>query len=214
MGPQRRLMVVVSLDVSGFTRLVQDDKRATLAELAAIRKNLLFATLKQRNGHIFKTMGDGALIEFPNIEDAVTWTVEFQEGMAARNKGRPGPTVLVRAAIALADVFLEGEDRFGAAIAFVVRLQETAPPGGIAITHSVRWQLGKALVTRFIRTVKSLKSMDEPLEVWVWHPSSEGLEAATGSTRPRDTPVPRGQAVDRRAQIRQPVGRSRGRSSR
>ncbi len=184
MSPQRQLIVVVSLDVSGFTRLVQANERATLAELAAIRKNLLLATLKQRNGQVFKTMGDGALIEFTNIEDAVSWTVEFQDAMAARNQRRSGSPILVRAGVALADVFIEGEDRFGAAIAFVVRLQETAPPGGIAITHSVRWQLGKTLVTRFTRTVKSLKSMDEPMEVWVWHPSGAGLEDATGGTPP------------------------------
>ena len=179
MSAQRQLMVVVSLDVSGFTRLVQENERATLAELAAIRRHLLLGTLKQRNGHLFKTMGDGALIEFPNIEDAVRWTIEFQEAMAARNQRRRGPPFLVRAGVALADVFVEGEDRFGAAIAFVVRLQEAAPLGGIVVTHSVRWQLGKALVTRFTRTVRTLKSIDDPLELWVWDPLDMDAVAAT-----------------------------------
>jgi adenylate cyclase len=75
MPAPRRLTVMVSLDVTGFTRLVQQDERATLAGIAAIRRDLIDTTLQHRNGHIFKTMGDGALIEFPNVEDAVSWTV-------------------------------------------------------------------------------------------------------------------------------------------
>ena len=72
------------------------------------------------------------------------WTVEFQEGDGGPQRAEPKRPMLVRAGIALADVYVEGEDRFGAAVAFVVRLQQAAPPGGITITHSVRWQLGKS----------------------------------------------------------------------
>src|SRR6186713_2391457 len=109
MRAPRRLTVIVSLDVVGFTRLVQADERATLAELAAIRRDLLTATLEARHGQVFKTMGDGALIEFSSIEDAVCWTVEFQEAMAARNALQPRRPILVRAGIALADVFVSGK---------------------------------------------------------------------------------------------------------
>jgi TolB-like protein len=170
---------MVSLDVAGFTRLVQEDERATLAELAVIRRDLIEGTLQKRSGHLFKTMGDGALIEFLNVEDAVKWTLEFQEAMAARNRSRGDKPILVRAGIALADVYVEGEDRYGAAIAYLVRLQEVAPPGGIAMTHSVRWQLGKALVARFTRIMKTLKGMDEPWEVWVWPSAEAPSEDAT-----------------------------------
>ena len=97
----RRLTVMVSLDVAGFTRLVQEDERATLVAVTAIRQDLIDATLPDRNGHIFKTMGDGVLIEFPNVEDAVSWTVEFQEAMAARNRSRPDKPILIRTGIAL-----------------------------------------------------------------------------------------------------------------
>jgi adenylate cyclase len=92
---------MVSLDVAGFTRLVGEDERATLAALSAIRRDLIDATLPDRNGHVFKTMGDRALIEFPNVEDAVSWTVEFQEAMAARNRSRPDKPILIRTGIAL-----------------------------------------------------------------------------------------------------------------
>ena len=106
MTPQRRLTVIVSLDVAGFTRLVQEDERATLAALASIRRDLLGAPLRARHGHVFKTMGDGVLIEFSNIEDAVCWTVDFQKAMAIRNAQKPKRPILVRAGIALADVFV------------------------------------------------------------------------------------------------------------
>jgi len=168
MPASRRLTVTVSLDVMGFTRLVQEDERATLAEIAAIRRTLIDSTLQHRNGHMFKTMRDGALIEFPNVEDAVSWTVEFQEALAARSRGRSDKPILIRAGIALAEVDTEGRDRLDAAIASVVRLQEVAPPGGIAMTHPVRWQLRKALAARFTRIIKTLKGMDEPWEIWVW----------------------------------------------
>lgn len=181
MTPQRRLTVIVSLDVAGFTRLVQEDERGTLAALASIRRELLGAPLRARHGHVFKTMGDGVLIEFSNIEDAVCWTVDFQKAMAVRNAQKPNRPMLVRAGVALADVYVEGEDRFGAAVAFVVRLQQAAPPGGIAITHSVRWQLGKSLSAPFVREMKTLKDMGDPMEVWIWTPAGAGVERAAAA---------------------------------
>jgi len=186
MNPQRRLTVIVSLDVAGFTRLVQEDERGTLAALASIRRELLGAPLRARHGHVFKTMGDGVLIEFSNIEDAVCWTVDFQKAMAIRNAQKPARAMLVRAAVALADVYIEGEDRFGAAVAFVVRLQQAAPPGGIAITHSVRWQLGKSLSAPFVRVMKTLKDMGDPMEVWIWAPPGTEVEPAATSNRDAD----------------------------
>ncbi|OWJ67907.1 tetratricopeptide repeat protein [Inquilinus limosus] len=183
MHPQRRLTVIVSLDVAGFTRLVQEDERGTLAALAAIRRDLLGAPLRARHGHVFKTMGDGVLIEFSNIEDAVCWTVDFQKAMVIRNAQKPRRPMLVRAGVALADVFVEGEDRFGAAVAFVVRLQQAAPPGGIAITHSVRWQLGKALSAPFVQEMKTLKDMGGPMEIWIWRPPGSDIESAAAVNR-------------------------------
>ncbi|MGL4967224.1 MAG: hypothetical protein ACRC67_38745 [Inquilinus sp.] len=186
MNPQRRLTVIVSLDVAGFTRLVQEDERGTLAALASIRRDLLGAPLRARHGHVFKTMGDGVLIEFTNIEDAVCWTVDFQKAMAVRNAQKPKRPMLVRAGIALADVYVEGEDRFGTAVAFVVRLQQSAPPGGIIITHSVRWQLGKVLSAPFIREMKTLKDMGDPMEVWIWTPPGTEVEPAAAANRDAD----------------------------
>ena len=164
----RRLTVLASLDVAGFTRLIDQDERGTLSDLARIRRTLLRPTIAAHGGNLFKTMGDGALIEFPSVEDAVEWAIEFQSGMAARNTKSARP-VNARLGVALADVFVQGNDRFGAAVGFAVRLQQAAPPGGIAITHSVRWQLAKNLAAQFDRTEwVEFKNMDEQFEIWLW----------------------------------------------
>jgi adenylate cyclase len=164
----RRLTVLASLDVAGFTRLVADDERGTLIALARLRRQVLRPTLARYSGNLFKTMGDGALVEFPSVEDAAEWAIAFQTRMAEENASRD-PPVTVRVRVALADVFVEGNDRFGAAVGFVVRLQQAAEPGGIAITHSARWQLVKALAAQFDRTAwAQFKNMDEQFEIWLW----------------------------------------------
>ena len=180
--PPRKLTVLVSLDVAGYTRLVETDERGTLTALAKIRRQILRPTLASHGGNLFKTMGDGGLVEFPNVEDSVRWAIAFQTAMAERNAARgEGAAITVRLGIALADVFVQGSDRYGAAVGFVVRLQEAAPPGGIAITHSVRWQLVKSLAAQFTQIERvTLKGIDEPMEVWMWTPGGPGPDASTG----------------------------------
>jgi adenylate cyclase len=174
---RRRLTVLASLDVAGSTSHIERDERGTLAELAAIRRHVLRPTVATHDGNMFKTMGDGALVEFPSVEDAVRWGMAFQTAMAARNSGRDDYPILVRVGIALADVFIEGNDRFGAAVGFVVRLQEAAPPGGLTITHSVRWQLVKSLSAQFTRRDRvELRGSDEPMEIFVWMPPGGGAD--------------------------------------
>lgn len=173
----RRLTVLASLDVAGYTPLVERDERGTLAELAAIRRHVLRPTVTTYSGNLFKTMGDGGLIEFNSVEDSVRWGMAFQTAMAARNASRGEYPIRVRVGIALADVFVQGNDRFGAAVGFVVRLQQAGPPGGLAITHSVKWQLVKSLAAQFTqRKTVEMKGMEEPVEIFVWMPPGNESE--------------------------------------
>jgi adenylate cyclase len=179
--PPRKLTVLASLDVAGYTRLVERDERGTLTELATIRRRILRPTLATHHGNLFKTMGDGGLVEFPNVEDSVRWAIAFQAAMADRNSGRGDAAIQVRLGVALADVFIQGNDRFGAAVGFVVRLQQAAPPGGIAITHSVRWQLARDLAQTFAHIERvTLKGIEEPMEIWVWTPAGPVPGATSG----------------------------------
>ena len=188
----RRLTVLASLDVAGYTRLIERDERGTLFELARVRRAVLRPTVAAHGGNIFKTMGDGALVEFGSVEDAVEWAIAFQTSMAERNAGKGEEAIEVRVGVALADVFVQGNDRFGAAVGFVVRLQQATPPGGIAITHSVRWQLVKTLAAQFERTEwVELKGMDQEFEVWLWtRPDAVAADLQTTSygQRPRGGP--------------------------
>jgi adenylate cyclase len=127
--PPRKLTVLASIDVAGYTRMVQRDERKTLGQLAAVRRDILDPLIATYNGDMFKTMGDGGLIEFPSVEDSVRWAIDYQTAMAEHNKGRGEDALNVRLAIALADVVVADGDRYGAAVAFTVRLQEAAPPG-------------------------------------------------------------------------------------
>src|SRR5690606_794883 len=148
----RKLTVLASLDVAGYTRLVEHDERETLLALARVRRNVLRPSVHRHSGNLFKTMADGALVEYHSVEGGGDWAIAFQTQMAAFNETRPDSPIRVRVGVGLADVFVRGDDRFGAAVGFVVRLQEAAPPGGVAITHSVRWQLTKALAGQFGET--------------------------------------------------------------
>jgi len=170
MRAQRKLTVLASLDVAGYTRLMERNERHTLMTLARLRVRVLRPTLAEYSGNLFKTMGDGALVEFPNVEDSVLWAIAFQSAMAEWNKDKAEEeAVLIRLGVGLADVYVSGEDRFGAAVGFVTRLQQAAPPGGIAITHSVRWQLAKDIAKEFDRTEwVEFKNMEEQFEIWLW----------------------------------------------
>jgi len=195
----RKLTVLASLDVAGYTRLIERDERRTLLDLARLRRTVLRPSVLRHRGNLFKTMGDGALIEFPSVEDGVEWAIDFQTQMGEFNALRGADTpILVRLGVGLADVFVSGDDRFGSAVGFVVRLQEAAPPGGVAITHSVRWQLTKALAGEFGRTEWiAMKGKDDELfEVWVWtgsEPQGEAANPILGYRRRTDpalTPAP------------------------
>jgi len=191
----RKLTVLASLDVAGYTRLVEHDERETLLALARVRRNVLRPSVYRHSGNLFKTMGDGALVEFQSVEDGVEWAIAFQTQMAAFNETRPDSPIRVRVGVGLADVFVRGDDRFGAAVGFVVRLQEAAPPGGVAITHSVRWQLTKALAGQFGETRWiAMKGKEEQYEVWVWTGSDTDPEAplrtAIGYRAHAEAPAP------------------------
>jgi len=174
--PRRRLTVIAALDVVGYSELIQRDELGAIREMRAIYRTLVRPNLARYGAHIIKTMGDGGLIEFPSVLDAVEWTMAFQTAMAARNAARDRAPVEVRAAIVLADIILTDDDRFGAAIGFAMRMQTAAPPGGIAITHSVRWQLlGEPAAAFRPAGFLHLRSVPYPVEAWFWMPAGKPL---------------------------------------
>ena len=128
---ERRLAAIFAADVVGYSRLMGEDEAGTLTALKALRKELLAPKVVEHHGRIVKLMGDGALVEFPSVVDAVECAVAVQRGMAERNAGAPAERrIELRIGVNLGDVIVEGSDIYGDGVNVAARLQELAAPGG------------------------------------------------------------------------------------
>ncbi len=145
---QRKLTVILSADIVGYSGLMERDEAGTLARLKENRKSLFDPCVAARGGRIFKLMGDGVLIEFASAAAAVECAVEIQTAMDAAEAGRPEAERLrYRVGINLGDVIVEGDDIYGEGVNVAARLQALAPVGGVAVSRYVRDQVaGKAPV--------------------------------------------------------------------
>lgn len=122
----------------GYTRLVRADEEGTLARFRTHLSELVDPKITEHKGRIVKLMGDGLLVEFTSIVDAVRCAAEIQRGMAARNFGMPeNAEIVFRIGINLGDVIVEGENIYGDGVNVATRMQEIAPPGGISVSGVV-----------------------------------------------------------------------------
>src|SRR5215831_77871 len=113
------------------------DEVGTLAALKALRRELVDPAIAAHNGRIVKTTGDGVLLEFPSVVDAVECAVAVQAGMAERNQGTPeNRRMLFRIGINLGDILIDGDDILGDGVNVAARLEGIAEPGGICISSS------------------------------------------------------------------------------
>ena len=139
---ERRLAAILALDVVGYSRLMGADEEGTLAALKAIRRELGDPKIKEHRGRIVKTTGDGLLIEFASVVDAVRCAVEVQREMATRNAGiPPDRRIEFRIGVNLGDIIVEDGDIFGDGVNIAARLETLAQPGGICTSRVVRDQV-------------------------------------------------------------------------
>ena len=132
---QRRLAAILAADVAGYTRLVREDEEGTLAAVKSDIATAFAPHVSARNGRIFKSMGDGLLVEFASVVDAVRCAVEIQRAMAERNSNRPeNRRVEFRIGINLGDVVAEDGDLHGDGVNVAARLEGLADPSGIFIS--------------------------------------------------------------------------------
>src|SRR5450432_3500969 len=190
---ERRLAAILAADVVGYSRLMGVDEEGTLAQLRAHRRTQIDPKIKEHHGRIVKTTGDGMLVEFASVVDAVRCAVEIQNGMAERNIGiAQDQRIEFRIGINLGDVIVEGDDIFGDGVNVAARLEALARPGGTAISDSVRYQVGNRLDLIFEDMgEQKLKNIERPIRVY-----SVLLEnPAVANTR--DEPPPRKQQLER-----------------
>src|SRR5271156_5156185 len=146
---ERKLAAIVAADVAGYSRLMAADEEGTLARLKAHRKALIDPKIAEHTGRIIKTTGDGMLVEFASVVDAVRCVVEVQRGMLERNADiPPDKRIDFRVGINIGDViddggdlFFVGVDFFGDGVNVAARLEGLAEPGGILVSGVVRDQV-------------------------------------------------------------------------
>lgn len=134
---ERRLAAVPAADVAGYSRLMGADEEGTLARLKAHRRELMDPKIAEHRGRVVKTTGDGILVEFPSVVDAVCCAIDMQRGMCERNAdGSEATRIKFRLGVNLGDIIIDGDDIHGDGVNIAARLETIAEPGGICISES------------------------------------------------------------------------------
>src|SRR2546428_6117650 len=165
---ERRLTAILAADVVGYSRLMGVNETGTLAALKTLQTDFIDRKIAEHQGRIVKLTGDGMLVEFPSVVNAVACAAEVQRGMRDRNAGVPQDRrIEFRIGVNLGDVIVEGEDIFGDGVNVAARLENIAKPGGITISGSVRDHVGNRLDLAFEDMgEQTLKNIERPIRVY------------------------------------------------
>ncbi len=184
---QRRLAAILSADVVGYSRLMGADEAGTLERLKSHRAECVDPAIAQRGGRLVKLMGDGALVEFASVVDAVECAIAVQRGMAERNAEVPADRRIdFRIGINLGDIIIDEGDIYGDGVNVAARIQEVAEAGGVALSDSAHQQVeGKVEAAFEDGGEHRLKNIAKPVRVYRWSvgavapvAEADGTEAA------------------------------------
>jgi adenylate cyclase len=178
---ERRLTAILAADVAGYSRLMGADEEGTLAQLKAHRRALVDPKIAEHRGRIVKTTGDGMLVEFASVVDAVRCAIELQRGMAERNAEVPQEKrIEFRVGIHQGDIVVEDQDIFGDGVNVAARLESLAEPGGICVSGRVQEDArGKLDIAFEDAGDQQLKNIERPVRIY-----RVLSNAAAGSSRP------------------------------
>ena len=172
MSQTRRLAAILAADVVGYSRLMGADEEGTLERLKALRHELVDPKIAEHRGRIVKTTGDGLLVEFPSVVDAVRCAVEVQQAMPERNTGLGTDNrIELRVGINLGDVIVEGDDLYRDGVNIAARIEALADAGGVFFSNTVHDQvrdrlpfvfddLGEQLLKNIARPVRVFRVRD------------------------------------------------------
>ena len=136
---ERRLAAILAADVAGYSRLMGVDEEGTLADLKGHRRAVLDPKITEHRGRIVKTTGDGLLVEFASVVDAVRCAVDIQRQMAERNVEVPAERrIEFRIGLNVGDIIIDDKDIYGDGVNIAARLEALAAPGGICVSRVVR----------------------------------------------------------------------------
>jgi adenylate cyclase len=169
----RRLAAVLAADVVGYSRMMAVDEVGTLASLKRHRETVFNPAVAGHNGRVVKLIGDGTLVEFSSVVDAVKCALTIQRAMKAES-GAKG--IMLRIGVNLGDVIIDGDDIYGDGVNVAARLEPLAEPGGICVASIVNESIGSRVEITFSDGGEvTVKNIDRPIRVWKWHPDRDRL---------------------------------------
>jgi adenylate cyclase len=185
----RKLAAILAADVVGYSRLMGADEAGTLGALKRHRETIFDPAVAAHNGRIVKLIGDGTIVEFGSVVDAVNCALSVQRSSASLpDASARQPTIVLRIGINLGDVIIENDDIYGDGVNIAARLEPLAEPGGICVSSIVNESVGNRIDVRFQDGGDiSVKNIDRPIRVWKWHTSK--MDAA-GSPSNAANPTP------------------------
>jgi adenylate cyclase len=164
----RKLAAILAADVAGYSRLMGADEEGTLERLKAHRRELIDPKIAEHRGRVVKTTGDGILIEFPSVVEAVGCAVEVQQGMAERNADvSQDKRITFRVGVNLGDIIIDGDDIHGDGVNIAARLEAMAEPGMVCVSASA-WEHARGKVSFGADDLgeHQLKNIERPVRVF------------------------------------------------
>jgi len=164
----RKLTTILAMDVVGYSRLMEIDEEGTLDILKVIRSSIVDPAIARRSGRTVKLMGDGTLVEFSSVVDALQCAVDIQRELAARNASvSEKHKQQLRIGVHLGDVIVEDDDIYGDGVNVAARLQSVAEPGGIVLSKQVHDHIGTRVPVRFVPLgEQSVKNISRPIQAY------------------------------------------------
>jgi adenylate cyclase len=186
----RKLAAILAADVVGYSRLMASDEAGTLAALKRHRQVVFEPAVAAHQGRIVKLIGDGTIVEFASVVDAVNCALSVQRsGLQVENLHQP--KVVLRIGINLGDVIIECDDIYGDGVNIAARLESVAEPGGICISSIVNESIGNRIDIRFQDGGQvNVKNIDRPIRIWRWHPGTAEAAVTNGQRSSNGAPQP------------------------
>ena len=187
-APNRRLAAVLAADVVGYSRLMGADEAGTLAALKQHREAVFDPAVAEHKGRVVKLIGDGTLVEFGSVVDAVKCALAIQRAVKAL-KPPNGGGITLRIGVNLGDIIIDGDDIYGDGVNVAARLEPLAQPGGVCVSSIVNESVGNRIDVTFDDGGEvTVKNIARPIRVWKWHPDSEAASPQASATTAKAEP--------------------------
>jgi adenylate cyclase len=185
---KRKLAAILAADVVGYSRLMASDEEGTLAALKRHRQMVFEPAVAAHHGRIVKLIGDGTIVEFASVVDAVNCALSVQRSSdSLSDENLLKAKIVLRIGINLGDVIIEGDDIYGDGVNIAARLEPVAEPGGICISSIVNESIGNRIDVCFEDGGQiNVKNIDRPIRIFRWHPDAvtNGGRPDTGNPQP------------------------------